>query len=70
MPPSEPRDWATEEAENIARQILGTANITANLTVAVEWLAAKLRLIKTEGRGEGLEMASRAMDEIVKRKSA
>jgi hypothetical protein len=56
------RDWATEEAVQLVDVIRRSKS--TNMPDVIEYVAAKLRVIKQAGHGEGLDAASKAMDEV------
>lgn len=53
------RDWADDEADVIASTV---ATVIDNAT-ARSWIAAKLRLIRHQGKIEGFDEAERAVNE-------
>ena len=60
-------DWADEKAAEIYAD--ARCAVTPTET-AIDLIASKLRLIRIEGEGAGLEQASHAMDAVFGRKSA
>lgn len=70
-------DWADEKAEEIIielREYTHRPDHSGHWTFdikhgdAVALIAAKLRMIRQEGVGEGIDQASKAMDDIFKAK--